>query len=139
HLLGYTEMELRAAGRDGLLHLVHPDDSELYQRLGTMRQILKPGRIASAQLRMRHQDGSWRWLELRMQTLTQLDGQADQVLYIAKGRTGQLDPSESLRDSERGYRLLAENVRAVVLSLDDEMQPSYISPSVQQVTGYNPD
>lgn len=139
HLLGYTEMELRAAGRDGLLHLVHPDDSELYQRLGTMRQILKPGRIASAQLRMRHQDGSWRWLELRMQTLTQLDGQADQVLYIAKDMTGQLDSSESLRDSERRYRLLAENMRDVVLILDDEMQPSYISPSVQQVTGYNPD
>ena len=139
-LLGYTEKELMGGGkRVDLMPLVHPDDAELYQRLGGLRQVLKPGRLLSVQLRLRHRDGSWRWLEMRMQTLTQEEGRTEQLLCIAKDVTGQLEFSESLRDSERRYRLLAENMRDVLFVLDDEMQPSYISPSVQQLAGHSAD
>ena len=138
-MLGYTEKELAAGKRAGLLHLVHPDDAELYQRLGGLRQVLKPGRLLSAQVRLRHRDGGWRWLELRMQCLTQEEGRTEQLLCIAKDVTGQLEFSESLRDSERRYRLLAENMRDVLFILDDEMQTSYISPSVRQLSGHSAD
>lgn len=136
-MLGYAETELMVGKRMDLRALVHPDDSDFYQRLRGLRQVLQPGRLLSAQLRARHRDGSWRWLEMRMQTLTQQEGLAEEVLCIAKDVTGQLEFSESLRDSERRYRLLAENMRDVVFILDDEMQPSYISPSVLQLTGYS--
>ena len=138
-LLGYTDKELLGGKRADLQALVHPDDTELYQRLGGLRQVLRPGRLLSAQLRARHRDGSWRWLELRMQPLTQEEGRTEQLLCIAKDVTGQLEFSESLRDSERRYRLLAENMRDVLFILDDEMQTSYISPSVQQLSGYSAD
>ena len=137
-LLGYPEEELFGRWRKDPLALIHPDDEDLYARLGSIRQVLDPGRLLHAQLRMRHRDGSWRWLELRMQTLSH-EGNFRELLCIAKDLTGQMGFSESLRDSERRYRLLAENMRDVLFILDDEMQPSYISPSVRQLTGHEAD
>ncbi|MDQ3044020.1 MAG: PAS domain S-box protein, partial [Chloroflexota bacterium] len=45
--------------------MVHPDDQE---RSGTCfaAVITRPGHHPPVELRYRHQDGSWRWLELRM-------------------------------------------------------------------------
>jgi PAS domain S-box-containing protein len=44
-----------------------------------------------------------------------------------------------LRDSEQHYRLLAENMQDVVFILDSKLNVTYVSPSVQKVSGYDPD
>lgn len=41
-----------------------------------------------------------------------------------------------LKDSERKYRLLAENIDAVVWLMDFDQQPIYVSPSLERLTGY---
>jgi two-component system, cell cycle sensor histidine kinase and response regulator CckA len=46
---------------------------------------------------------------------------------------------ESIHESERKYRLLAENVRDVVWTMDLEGRMTYISPSVKSQTGYLPE
>src|SRR5690606_22490139 len=138
-MLGYPEQELANRWRDDPTFLVHPDDAELYGRLNSMRQALRPDHLISIQVRLRHRDGGWRWVELRTQLLTEEEGRVEQLLSIAEALAAQRASSESVRDGERRYRLPAENMRDVVLIRGDEMQPSYISPSVQQVSGYNPD
>jgi len=45
----------------------------------------------------------------------------------------------SLRDSEKHYRLLAENTQDVVFSLDLKLNVTYVSPSAQRVFGYSPE
>ncbi len=47
---------------------------------------------------------------------------------------------ENLRESEKRYRLLAENMKDVVWTLDPEtMHFTYVSPSVEALRGYTPE
>ena len=47
--------------------------------------------------------------------------------------------AEALRGSEGRYRLLADNVSDVIFSLDLDMNVTYISPSIERLTGYSAD
>jgi PAS domain S-box-containing protein len=43
-----------------------------------------------------------------------------------------------LQEREEKYRLLAENSLDVIYALDSQMRPTYLSPSVEEILGYEP-
>lgn len=53
---------------------------------------------------------------------------------VTDSRRAELD----LRESERKYRMLAENVREVIWTMDYDLHCTYISPSVENLLGYTP-
>ena len=92
------------------------------------------------QLRFRHHDQRWRRYDIREQVLTRDGaGQVTRIIGVAKDVTEQLEASESLRDSEQRYRMLAESISDVIFSTDDQLQLNYVSPSVRAVLGYDVD
>ena len=58
-VLGYAPEQL--AGQNAF-DLIHPDDRET-MLAGFMKVVQKPREVATTQLRVRHKDGSWRWIE----------------------------------------------------------------------------
>ena len=46
--------------------------------------------------------------------------------------------AKMLRERERGYRLLAENVEDVVVRLDLSGKRLYMSPSIEKMLGWTP-
>jgi PAS domain S-box-containing protein len=94
--------------------------------------------LLQCQLRFRHRDGGWRRFEIREQALARdKHDQVTRIIGVAKDITDQIEASESLRDSEQRYRMLAESISDVIFSTDSRCALNYVSPSVQAVLGYD--
>jgi len=64
-VLGYTAGDLR--GRE-VMELVHPETLDTAIKLRA-ELLHTPGKVSVDELRMRHKDGSWRWVELTRKNL----------------------------------------------------------------------
>ncbi len=136
--LGYNKAELRQIGERLWEKILHPDDQELYGRMRSMQQVVSDGQLLQCQLRWRHRDGSWHWFEIREQALSRdSNGWVSRLIGIAKDVNEQIEASESLRESERRYRLLAESTNNVIFSTNSQLELVYVSPSVEQALGYS--
>lgn len=69
--------------------------------------------------------------------LLEVDGE-ELILVGARDITGRKNSEEALRESERLYRLLADNVHDVIWTTDIQLRPKYISPSVTNLIGFEP-
>ena len=136
--LGYNVAELQQMGAYFWELLLHPEDAEHYhqlrqqQRNGGYRQGLQ------CQLRFRDRSGVWRHFDIREQALARGTGDhTSRIVGVAKDITDQIEASESLRDSEQRYRMLAESISDVIFSTNSTLRLNYVSPSVQTVLGYD--
>ncbi|MFF7706110.1 EAL domain-containing protein [Pseudomonas sp. NPDC007930] len=138
--LGYSEAEIRRLGESYWETMLHPEDLAHAQ---VLRQHQRDTAYASplhTQLRFRHKDGSLRRFDIREQTLsTDAEGRVTRIIGLAKDVSDQLEASQSLRESERRYRLLAESISDVIFSTDSRLALNYVSPSVSTVLGYDVD
>ena len=136
--LGYSKTEMRQLGDRLWERILHPDDQELYGRMRSLQQVVSDGQLLQCQLRWRHRDGSWHWFDIREQALSRdSHGRVSRLIGIAKDVTEQIEASESLRESERRYRQLAESTSNVIFSTDRQLELVYVSPSVEQILGYS--
>ncbi|MHC6227507.1 sensor domain-containing protein [Pseudomonas sp. X10] len=135
--LGYDRTELARMGDRFWEFLLHPEDAERYHRLRQQQCNTGHSQPLHCQLRFRHRDGSWRCYDIREQVLTRDNhGTVTRIIGVGKDVTVQIEASESLRDSEQRYRMLAESISDVIFSTDNQLQLNYVSPSVQAVLGY---
>ncbi|MFK3774038.1 EAL domain-containing protein [Pseudomonas sp. NPDC089406] len=138
--LGYDRAELAQMGERFWELLLHPEDAAHYNALRQQQLDSSYGQSLHCQLRFRHRDGGWRCYEIREQVLTRDgDGQVTRIIGVGKDVTVQIEASESLRDSEQRYRMLAESISDVIFSTDNQLHLNYVSPSVQAVLGYQAD
>jgi PAS domain-containing protein len=95
--------------------------------------------LLQCQLRFRHRDGGWRRFDIREQALARdKHDQVTRIIGVAKDITDQIEASESLRDSEQRYRMLAESISDVIFSTDSLLALNYVSPSVQRCWATTP-
>lgn len=135
--LGYDRTELAHMGERFWELLLHPEDAAHYQALRQQQRNNGHDQQLHCQLRFRHRDGSWRCYDIREQVLTRDDeGLVTRIIGVGKDVTVQIEASQSLRDSEQRYRMLAESISDVIFSTDSLLQLNYVSPSVQSVLGY---
>ncbi|MGC7840002.1 sensor domain-containing protein [Pseudomonas wayambapalatensis] len=135
--LGYDRSELAQMGDHFWELLLHPEDAEHYRSLRQQQRDSGHSQSLHCQLRFRHRDGGWRCYDIREQVLARDgEGQVTRIIGVGKDVTVQIEASQSLRDSEQRYRMLAESISDVIFSTDNQLQLNYISPSVQTVLGY---
>ena len=138
--LGYNRTELHQMGEYFWEILLHPEDADFYHRSRQNQRQAGYSQLMQCQLRFRHRDGKWRRFEIREQALARdKHDQVTRIIGVAKDITEQIEASESLRDSEQRYRMLAESISDVIFSTDSKLALNYVSPSVQAVLGYDAD
>jgi PAS domain S-box-containing protein/putative nucleotidyltransferase with HDIG domain len=131
-MLGYTPEE-----RIGLniLAFVHPEDIQLVSD-AFVRSLQNPGAPLQIEVRLQHKDGTWLTTEITAINLLH-DPAVEGIVINLHDITERRRSEETLRESEKRYRLLAENVSDVIWVTDMNLQPVYTSPSIARLLGYS--
>ncbi len=93
-------------------------------------------KLGTVGLEMTHKSGSTVWTENRVTLLYGPDGYPAGLMGVTRDVTERRKMEESLRDSERRYRLLAENITDVIWVADMNLNRTYVSPSGKTLQGY---
>lgn len=84
-------------------------------------------------------DKAERIMEYRFGPILDSQGMVQGATIFGRDVTENKRAQEALRESERRYRLLAENISDVIWILDiNEFRFTYVSPSVERLRGYTP-
>jgi PAS domain S-box-containing protein/putative nucleotidyltransferase with HDIG domain len=117
-----------------LFDLFHPDERAAATRL--LEQIVKhPGSIQEALFRLRHQDGSWRWMEGFLTNL--LDEPAVQSVVINyRDVTERKQAEDALRESEEKYRGLVTEMNDGIFVTDDRGVLTFGNSALTRMMGF---
>ena len=116
---------------------IHPDDlprvSSLFAEL-----LENPGSAMREELRVLREDGSACYLEIVGQNL--LDSPAVRgIVANLRDVTERKLAEEELREIERLYHGITENVTDVIWTMDMNLNFTHISPSTERLIGYTPE
>ncbi|HEY0793425.1 MAG TPA: PAS domain-containing protein [Chthoniobacterales bacterium] len=132
--LGCGEEELKEAC-DEWERRLHPDDRErITQRLEAY--LAKPWPDYEAEYRLRHQDGSYRWMLTRAELVYDAQGTPCHMLGCHLDITERKQAEEAQRESEARFRQLADNIDEVFWLADARLQSIlYVSPAYERIRG----
>jgi PAS domain S-box-containing protein len=130
-MLGY-EREEEIVGRP-FTDFVSPGQRDM---MLARAQARREGREVPSmyELRVLRKDGSEFDAEISVSTIFHQGRQARQG--VIRDVTERKRAEEALRDSERRYRLLADNVTDTIWTADLDWNLTYVSPSVERLWGY---
>jgi diguanylate cyclase (GGDEF)-like protein/PAS domain S-box-containing protein len=134
-LLGLGHDELMA-DPGLLLKLLHPDDRHSFLHANEMARPSQQPFVWEGRMVVKNQT-HWMHFASKPRPIS-----PDETLWtgVLLDVTDRKTAEEGLRQSERRYRLLAENTRDVIWVLDASvMRFLYVSPSVEQLLGYTPE
>ncbi len=129
---GYTREEVIGATSGDLNLWV---DEGAFKRFRTI--LKKDGEVRNFEARFHRKDGSINTSLLSSVTfdIDETDGLFS-AISVAREISELKKAEDALRESDRNYRLLADNAVDVVWTMDTAMNLTYVSPSVAQLRGY---
>ena len=133
-LFGYAVQELVG---ESAFDFFHPEDIVL--GLDVVRQSLEhPGERLQFELRIRHKDQTWHYLECIGKNLLR-DNVMKGFVVSARDITERKRMEESLRASEERYRSLVEDLDDVIMTWSADGFITYVSPAISRHSGYTPE
>src|SRR5262249_51944563 len=129
-VLGYEPDEF--LGRSGL-QIVHPDDQEGV-RARLLELVQAPGAPVTVEMRARHKDGSWRWVECVGTTLLGEPAVAAVVVNF-RDITERHQATEALRHSEHRFAQFMQHLPGLAWIKDLEGRYVYANDAAVRAFG----
>lgn len=133
-ILGY---DVQTTKIQNYLDVVHPADASI-ARSAFQTCLRNPGELILAEYRAKHQDGSWRYLEVSMKNLTN-DPNVGGVVANFRDITERKQTAMALEQREAHFRALIENSAEGVAILDNQGKLTYLAPAEKDLSGYDPE
>ncbi|WP_208028231.1 PAS domain S-box protein [Rhabdothermincola sediminis] len=130
-VIGYTDDELLGAW---VGDYAHPDDLKAATE-AFLTALRKPGSTSSIVCRVRHRDGSWRWLECTF-TNRRKDRTIAGMVANYRDVTDQRQAEQALRESERLFRSLARSSPTGIFQQNALGECIYVNHRWQEITGF---
>ena len=115
--------------------IIIPEDQP--KALETMAKILAEGSLQTVEYHIITNDGRKALIETSVSLIRGEKGEPKSIVAVARDITERRRIEEALRESEKRYRLLAENLRDVIWTVDMNWRLTYVSPSITQLAGYS--
>ena len=138
-ILGYSPEQVSAMGGDLIPHLLHPEDLPVAVEGVRAFDTLKDGEANELEYRMRHADGTYRYLRSHETVFSRTpEGRAWQILGVAQDITDRKEAEEALAEGEERLRLATEAGRVGVVEWDLTCDESRCSDVMAEIFGYPP-
>ncbi len=134
--LGYTPEEISVMGQDLFLKILHPEDAGWVVQHHARFSNLPDSTILEIEYRMKHADGSWRWLHSRDIIFERTpDGAVKQILGSSIDITDRKMVEEALRESERRMMDIISFLPDATLVIDKNGTVLAWNRAMEEMTG----
>jgi PAS domain S-box-containing protein len=138
---GYTPEEMKKVPP---LETMTPESvAKVIEAFSRGKQLHDQGKEFIDQLELEaevyRKDGSTFWADVRYRVIRDSQGRPSHVLMQGRDITEHRKADEALRESKELYDQLAEQSRTIAWEVDAAGLYTYISPVVEEITGYRPD
>lgn len=134
-IYGYTSAEF-IENQSLWYDLILPEDRH---EIDELNKVLATGVIGKCQYRIKHKDGSIKWIEANVTPTLDENGKVIRIDGVNRDVTERKMWEESLLDSEKKFRALIENSKDGIALTDSEARFLYVSPAVESILGYKPE
>ncbi len=135
HQLGYEDDEIQNYDHEWEIRL-HPEDKE--KTLKTIHDVIAGDENFYEEIfRLRHKNGSYRWILSRGMVVRSQNGKALQVIGCHVDITEQKEYELGLLTSERRFRSLAESSQDIIILFNCDYQVVYINQAGLKSLGLN--
>ena len=118
-ILGYTPQEVRQGGTQFFLDNFHPDDLHYINEESARFATVGDGETLESEFRMKHANGSWRWLRSRDVVFARTaDGSPAQILGTAADITERKLVEMQLLESQSRLRAIVNSTSDSILIVD---------------------
>jgi PAS domain S-box-containing protein len=131
---GFAEHEI-GSDPDECIKRVHPDDADAFTQ-ALQDHLAQKNKTFFVEYRTLCKDGSYLWILDRGQAFWDEAGNAVRMAGLETDITQQKQIEATLKEAERRWRSLLENVQLVVVNLDRFGKVEYVNPFFLELTGY---
>ncbi|HEV7404634.1 MAG TPA: PAS domain S-box protein [Chthoniobacteraceae bacterium] len=116
------------------LEAIHPEDRARIYQAATTKQAEG---LYDEEYRIIHPDGSLRWIRDRAFPVLDTRGRVSRVAGVARDVTARKQVDEALRESERRFREMLENVELIAMTLDRRGIVTFCNDHLLKTTGWS--